>query len=417
MKYMTKLGYKSTEVGVIPEDWVVRELGEVFDFKNGLNKGKMYFGKGTPIVNYMDVFNHRGLYIQDIKGEVTVSNQEQKNFEVRKGDVLFTRTSETIEDIGITSVILDELQGFVFSGFLLRARPKNDLLKNSFKQYCFSSTLVRKGIVSLSSYTTRALTNGKLLSKVKIPYPPTLSEQKAIADALSDMDALIEGLEGLIGKKRAIKMGAMQALLMEKEGWVIRELGEVMDGFSSGQTPYRAVPAYYKGDIPWITSGELNYNIITDTIEKITIEGMQEANLKIIPSGTFLIAITGLEAAGTRGSCAITGIDATTNQSCMALYPKKGLLITSYLYHYYVRYGNELAFKYCQGTKQQSFTAAIAKKLPIALPPTLSEQTRIANILSDMDAELVGLEGKLAKYRQVKQGMMQDLLTGRVRLV
>lgn len=127
--------------------------------------------------------------------------------------------------------------------------------------------------------------------------------------------------------------------------WSIKEFHEVMDGFSSGQTPYRGKPEFFKGNIPWITSGELNYNIIIDTIEKITNEGVKDANLKIIPKGTFLFAITGLEAAGTRGSCAITGIDATTNQSCMALYPKPGLLTTQYLYHFYVRYGNELAFK------------------------------------------------------------------------
>jgi type I restriction enzyme S subunit len=137
------------------------------------------------------------------------------------------------------------------------------------------------------------------------------------------------------------------------EDWNFVEFHEVMDGFSSGQTPYRGRPEFYTGNIPWITSGELNYNVITDTKEKITIEGVQDALLKTIPVGTFLFAITGLEAAGTRGSCAITGIEATTNQSCMALYPKKGLLTTPYLYHFYVRYGNDLAFKYCQGTKQQ----------------------------------------------------------------
>ncbi len=192
--------------------------------------------------------------------------------------------------------------------------------------------------------------------------------------------------------------------------WEVKEFVEVMDGFSSGQTPYRGNSEYYKGDIPWITSGELNYNVITDTIEKITIEGAREANLKMIPKGTFLFAITGLEAAGTRGSCAITGIEATTNQSCMALYPKKGLLITPYLYHYYVRYGDELAFKYCQGTKQQSYTGGIAKKLPIIVPPTIEEQTAIATALSDADALISSLEKLIAKKRNIKQGAMQKLL-------
>ena len=193
--------------------------------------------------------------------------------------------------------------------------------------------------------------------------------------------------------------------------WEVKEFQDVMDGFSSGQTPYRGNKEFYKGDIPWITSGELNYNTITDTIEKITKEGVKAANLKVIPKGTFLFAITGLEAAGTRGSCAITGIEATTNQSCMALYPKKGKLITEYLFHYYIRYGNELAFEYCQGTKQQSYTGGIAKKLPIILPSTLAEQTAIATALSDADSYIASIEKLIEKKRLIKQGAMQQLLS------
>lgn len=192
--------------------------------------------------------------------------------------------------------------------------------------------------------------------------------------------------------------------------WAIKAFGEVLDGFSSGQTPYRAIKNYYTGNIPWITSGELNYNIITDTVEKITQEAVRNTNLKTIPKGTFLFAITGLEAEGTRGSCAITGIDATTNQSCMALYPKKGKLTTLYLFHYYVRYGKALALQFCQGTKQQSYTGGIAKKLPIILPPTIEEQTAIATALSDADQYIAHLEKLIAKKRLVKQGAMQELL-------
>jgi type I restriction enzyme, S subunit len=195
------------------------------------------------------------------------------------------------------------------------------------------------------------------------------------------------------------------------EDWEVKKFVEVMDGFSSGQTPYRATKEYYKGNVPWITSGELNYNIITDTIEKITEQAVINTGLKKIPKGTFLMAITGLEAAGTRGSCAITGIDATTNQSCMALYPKKGVLITPYLYHYYVRYGDELAFKYCQGTKQQSFTGGIVKQLPILLPSKIEEQTAIAEALSDADALIQSTEKLIAKKRMVKQAAMQQLLS------
>jgi len=194
------------------------------------------------------------------------------------------------------------------------------------------------------------------------------------------------------------------------EDWDVKLFQEVMDGFSSGQTPYREIKRYYTGEIPWITSGELNYNVINDTIEKITIDAVKNTSLKIIPKGTFLIAITGLEAAGTRGSCAITGIDSTTNQSCMALYPKPNKLTVSYLFQYYRKFGDKLAFEYCQGTKQQSYTGAIAKKLPIIVPGTIKEQTAIATALSDADAYITSLEKLIEKKCQIKQGAMQELL-------
>lgn len=200
------------------------------------------------------------------------------------------------------------------------------------------------------------------------------------------------------------------------DDWHFKTFGEVMKGFSSGQTPSRSVKKFYTGKIPWITSGELNYNVVTDTIEKITEEAATKTHLKTIPVGTFLMAITGLEAEGTRGSCAITGVEATTNQSCMALYPNEKELTTEYLFQFYKKYGNQLAFKYCQGTKQQSYTGKIAKTLPIVLPPTIEEQNAITNALNETDALIADLEKLITKKQNIKQATMQVLLTGKKRL-
>mgnify|MGYP001590767917 CR=1 FL=1 len=196
----------------------------------------------------------------------------------------------------------------------------------------------------------------------------------------------------------------------------MKRLGDVISHCFSGATPRRNRPEFYKGNIRWITSGELNYNVITDTIEKISTEAVAETNLAIHPVGTFLMAITGLEAEGTRGACGIVGAPSTTNQSCMAVFPTAALA-GEYLFHYYVFRGKSLALQYCQGTKQQSYTASLVKQLPIELPPTISEQTAIAEVLTGMDEELAALEQRREKTRALKQGMMQELLTGRIRLV
>lgn len=198
------------------------------------------------------------------------------------------------------------------------------------------------------------------------------------------------------------------------QDWKYTTWEKVGDGFTSGATPYRAIKRYYNGNIKWVSSGELNYNTIYETIEHISLEAKQKTNLKLHPENTFLMAITGLEAAGTRGSCALLGVSATTNQSCMAVY-ETDKLDTKYLFYYYCKNGNDLAFKYCQGTKQQSFTAKIVKQLPIVLPE-INEQKSIANVLSDVDGMISSLEKLIAKKKAIKQGAMQELLTGKKRL-
>lgn len=193
-------------------EWGNVRLGDLFSFKNGLNKSKEFFGTGTPIVNYMDVFGSPAIQSLKLEGRVTLTNSELKNYEVRKGDVFFTRTSETPEEIGVASVLIDEPLETVFSGFVLRARPLDDRLDDRFKAYCFSSAAVRKQITSKASYTTRALTNGRLLSGVLLPLPD-VAEQAAIAAVLSDIDAELAALEQRRDKIRALKQGMMQELL------------------------------------------------------------------------------------------------------------------------------------------------------------------------------------------------------------
>ena len=198
------------------------------------------------------------------------------------------------------------------------------------------------------------------------------------------------------------------------EDWEVRNWGEVASKFSSGATPYRGNPMNFQGNIKWVTSGELNFNTIYDTKEHISETAQRENNLTIHPKGTFLMAITGLEAQGTRGSCAFLGADATTNQSCMAIYGTDNIDL-KFLYYYYIKNSDSLAFRYCQGTKQQSYTARIVKSLPIPLPP-IREQKQIAEVLSDIDTLIAAQEKLLAKKKAIKQGAMEELLTGKTRL-
>lgn len=197
--------------------------------------------------------------------------------------------------------------------------------------------------------------------------------------------------------------------------WILCTFQDVLTTFSSGATPYRGIPEYYKGNVRWISSGELNYNKIFDTVEHIAQQAVRNTNLRVHQSGTFLMAITGLEAEGTRGRCAFIGAPATTNQSCLAINGTERMC-TEYLFWFYRMWGQYLAFKYCQGTKQQSYTASIVRNLPIYGPKDITEQQAIAEALSDIDGLIAALDKKIAKKRLIKQGAMQQLLTGKKRL-
>ena len=169
------------------------KLGELFEFKNGINKEKSSFGKGTPIINYVNVYKKNKIYFEDLQGLVEATDDELIRYKVKRGDVFFTRTSETIEEIGFTSVLLEDIENCVFSGFLLRARPLTDLLLPEYCAYCFSTSSIRNAIIRKSTYTTRALINGTSLSQIEIPLPP-LEVQKRIVEVLDNFEKICNDL-------------------------------------------------------------------------------------------------------------------------------------------------------------------------------------------------------------------------------
>lgn len=176
------------------EEGECEKIGNLFEFKNGLNAEKSQFGHGKPIVNYVNVYKKNCIIGDDLEGLVSLEQSVLERFRVKKGDVFFTRTSETKEEIGLSSVLLEDIEDATFSGFLLRARPITNKLLPEYCKYCFRNYNTRKQIIASSTLTTRALTNGKLLSKVLIPLP-SLSVQQSIVDKLDRFEALIANIK------------------------------------------------------------------------------------------------------------------------------------------------------------------------------------------------------------------------------
>ncbi len=392
-----KSGYKKTDIGIIPEDWDEAHIGSNFEFKNGLNKAKSFFGHGTPIVNYMDVFNSSGLEINNLKGKVDVTFQEKQNFLVKKGDVFFTRTSETVQDIGVSSVMIDSCKDTVFSGFLLRARPKSKLIEEAYCRYCFSSYVVRKQIISKSTYTTRALTNGRLLSSVVLPLPKS-SEQKEIAKTLLDVDKLIEHLEKLIHKKLDIKTATMQKIL-RKEGrlpgfmgtWEVKNLGDVVD-IKKGQLITEKTAA--RGDIPVIAGG---------------VQPSYYHNKPNRKPNVITISASG-------ASAGFVGFHAYSifASDCSTIEESDKYDVRFIFFSLQLR--QKEIYKLQTGGAQPHVYPENLKNLEL-LFPEIEEQFAIADVLSDMESEIQTFVKYLKKVRNFKRGMMQELLTGKTRLV
>lgn len=422
-----KHDFKKTEIGLIPNDWELMDIGEIFTFKNGLNKAKEYFGLGTPIVNYMDVFKKRGLTLKDIKGKVTVSNNELKTYNVKKGDVFFTRTSETVDEIGITSVILEDPHKTVFSGFILRARPYRKILDLDYCRYCFSSYETRKQITSKSSYTTRALTNGRLLSSVTIPIP-TKNEQQGIAKCLSDLDDLITSLHNLIAKKRTIKQSAMQQLLTGnirltgyRDEWDTKHLSNIA-WFQEG--PGVRNYQFQNSGIKLINGTNiLNGRIEVDTTNRYISEEEAFGRYRhfLVDEGDIIIASSGISLDNLQEKVGIASADILPlcmNTSTIRFKSYERLVNRDYLFYILQssQYTHQVA-KQATGSAQLNYGPYHLRRIFIDIPSSIDEQLAISSILSDIDLEISSLESHLVKTKDIKLGLMQELLTGKTRFI
>ena len=393
-----KPGYKQTEVGVLPEDWRSVPLSELGKFKNGINKNSEAFGHGHPFVNLMDVFGVSSIATSEALGLIDSNNAEQQTYDLRKGDVIFIRSSVKPSGVGLTAVVEKDLPKTVYSGFLVRFRD-GGALSDGFKRHCFYEEGFRKRVIDASSVSANTNINQDSLKRLILPLPPTEAEQEAIAEALSDADALIESLEQLLAKKRQIKQGAMQELLTGKKRlpgftgeWEVKRLGDVASLYqpttiSAKHFTESGYPVYGANGVVGFYS-QLNHETWQVTV---TCRGSTCGTVN-----------------RTVDRCWITGnamvLNCDQNQQ----------LNKEFFYH--LLCSQDLS-DCITGTGQPQIVRAPLAAFEVPHPPTKAEQEAISAILSDMDAEIAALEAKLAKARRIKQGMMQELLTGKIRLV
>lgn len=411
-----KKGYKQTEIGIIPEDWEILELKEVLNsIQLGGNYQNSENANGAPLIKMGNI--GRGKISLHKVEYLKTENPEKKDI-LSYGDLLFN-TRNTLDLVGKVAIWKNEISIAYYNSNLMRFKFRNNLVfSNFYANYLFNS---KQSISQLKGFATGTTSVAAIytrdLLKYKFVLPPK-PEQIAIATTLSETDTLIDHLDKLITKKKAIKQGTMQQLLTGKKrlpGFSDKWEAKKISGFTfclSGGTPNTNMTDYWGGNIKWMNSGELNDKKIFNVAGRITEKGLKESSTRTIPVNCVLVGLAGQ--GKTRGTVAINRIDLCINQSIAAILPS-GSHNPDYLYYNLDYRYKELRSLSTGGEGRASLNLSIIKNIKIELP-TKKEQEVISNLVSDMDKEIELLEQKRDKYIMLKNGMMQQLLTGTIRI-
>jgi type I restriction enzyme S subunit len=392
-------GYKQTEVGVIPGDWEVRVLSEITKkiqtgpFGSQLHSYD-YVLEGTPIINPSNLLE--GKIIPDDNNGISNSKvRELSRYTLFEGDIVVGRRGE----MGRAGYVTSNENGWICGTGSLLIRLDKNLSNPLYLNEVLKTNRIKCWLSLNSVGTTMENINAKIVGLLPLPLPPTIAEQTAIATALSDADQYITHLEQLIAKKRLIKQGAMQELLKPKEGWVVKKLGDIAE-ITMGQSP---LSEFYNTEgygLPLIQGNadvDNRKTIIRSYTSSITKRGKVGDIIMSVRAPVGEISKATFDCCLGRGVCSIR-------------------FQNEYMYHYLIFFERSWA-KFSTGSTFDSVNSTQVKQLDIPIPEKDDEQTRIATILSEMDAEIATLETKLTKAQSIKQGMMQQLLTGKIRLI
>lgn len=416
---------KQTEIGLIPEDWEVKSLGEVATIVGGGTPSTLNSAYWNGDIQWFTPAELSDSKKYVSKSERTITERGLKESSAKllpKGTVLLT----TRASIGITAIL--ENPASTNQGFQSLIAKNNCC--SEFLYYVIP--LIKDEMLSRASGSTFAEISAKKLSTITFQLPP-LPEQQRIAKALSDVDALISTTEKLIQKKKNIKQGAMQNLLTGKkrlpgfakstnykqtelgpipEDWEVKNLGEIAETFT-GLT-YSLENVYEHGTLVLRSSNIKNEQLCFEDNVFVQMSIPERAFVK---ENDILICVR-------NGSKALIGKSAIITKAAvgMAFGAFMTVLRSSIINQNYLLYIWQSDFVQKQvtdnlGATINQITNADFKKFNVIISPDKEEQTAIANVLSSMDKEIETLNAKLEKYRNLKTAMMQQLLTGKIRLV
>lgn len=402
-----------------PDDWEEVTLCELFEFSNGLNAEKAAYGHGTPFANVREVIINETLTDEQIPGRISLPPEILSRYRVNRGDVLFNRTSETQDEVGMSSVYLGDAP-IVFGGFVFRGRPTTRKLTINYSKYGLRSADVRRQIVARGQGAIRANIGQRDLKTVRVVIPG-VDEQEAIASVLTAAADLIATLDRLVEKKKAVKQGMAQQLLTGKTrlhgfsgAWVDTCAGAIgtfkggngfpvrFQGHGSGKFPFFKVSDMNSAGNEQFMRAAKNY--IAENVRK-------QLGATVFPAQAIVFAKVGAAVFLERKRILEVPSCIDNNMAALLVDPVKA--------DYRFVHRTLEAFRVSSlvaTTALPSLNRTQLRSIPLRLPVDLDEQAAIARALADADAEIDLLKLRLQKSKAIKQGIAQQLLTGKTRL-
>ena len=417
---------KQTEIGEIPKDWEVVKLGEIAEIDSENLPSDTPPNYEFDYISLEMVDNGTLLGTQSICFRSAPSRARRV---LRENDVLLSTVRPNLKS---HYLVEHEANNLICSTGFSVIRARHGISNPGYLFQHLFADILNNQIELLVSGSNYPAINSKDVKNLAIPLPPIL-EQAAIATILSDTDRLLAALRALIGKKRAIKTAAMQQLLSGRlrlpgfatngslknselgeipEDWEVVKLGEVAE-VKSGGTPSTSNKDFWDGEIAWCTPTDITAlkggKYLTQTSRNITKSGLQYSAAELLPVDSIVMT-----SRATIGECAIAKIPVTTNQGFknFICFDK----VDSEFIYYLLGMQKKRFVALCAGSTFLEININQVRNFQVALPKSKSEQTAIAQTLSDMDSEIAALEARAAKLAHIKQGLMQNLLTGKIRV-
>jgi len=411
-------GYKKTELGEIPVEWEVKKLKDIVIGKGeyGIGASATEYVEGKPrYLRISDIGDNSELLKEDIKG---LEEDNYFKYLLEENDIVFARTGNTTGK----SYLYHKKDGeLVYAGFLIRFKINSSIMDSRFVKYYTQCKKYWDWVKTVSTRSGQPGINSKQYSELNIPIPP-LKEQQKIADILSTVDRLIEQTDALIEKTKELKKGLMQRLLTKGIGhtefkkteigeipveWEVKKLKEIGE-IVTGNTPKTSEPENYGNEYLWVSPADMGeHKYIYKTNKMLSFIGFNKT--RKIPKGSILVTCIG----STIGKIGIASEELSTNQQINSLICN-------------VKYNNEYVYyaisynfkKYISFISIQAvpiINKTVYSEFMIPIPPK-EEQDRIANILSEIDIKIENYNVKKQKLQTLKQGLMQKLLTGKIRV-